>query len=243
MTGDGGSLRWPIPWFPAALSRVRRADETAPGADFPPVRAGLDARCAPAHAVVPFLMLKPTGVAMNTRLSLSARAAAMLALCLVMTPAMAQSPHEQATKELARKMPAGSVQACSLITRADVTKATGRDPYMDPEPAGQGGWICNVGIGELKVYSGPNSWHAWESTLKGFKKDKEPRIPAPAYGERAYFLYPKPDNQYQSNVAFLVAGSGGRTLALSLDAPAGKPAESMRPALESLMKTIFTRLR
>ena len=183
------------------------------------------------------------GGAMNIQLRSSARAAAQVALCLAMLPAMAQVPREQAAKELARKVPAGSVQACSLITRADVTKATGRDPYVDPEPAGQGGWICNVGIGELKVYSGPGSWQAWEATLKGFKKDKEPRTPAPAFGERAYFLYPRPDNKYQDAAAFLVVGTGQHTLALSLDAPEGRPAESMRPALESLMKTIVARLR
>ncbi|HEU0199322.1 MAG TPA: hypothetical protein VFR86_02705 [Burkholderiaceae bacterium] len=80
---------------------------------------------------------------------------------------MAQTPREQAGKELARTVPAGSVRACSLITRDDVKKATGSDPFVDPEPAGQGGWICNVGVGELKVYSGPNSWEAWESTLRG----------------------------------------------------------------------------
>jgi len=87
---------------------------------------------------------------------------------------------KQAEKEPARKVPSGSVRACSLITRADVEKATGQDPYVDPEPAGNGGWICNVGIGELKVYSGPKSWEALESTLKGFKRDNEPRTPAPA---------------------------------------------------------------
>lgn len=179
---------------------------------------------------------------MNTELTRFARAALPLALCLAIEPAVAQTPREQAEKELARNAPASSVQACSLITRADVKKATGREPYVDPEPAGQGGWICNVGIGELKVYSGPKSWEAWESTLKGFKKDKESQTPAPGFGERAYFLYPKPDNEYQGNVAFLVAKSNNHTLALSLDAPKGKPAESMRPALESLMKSILARL-
>ena len=64
----------------------------------------------------------------------------------------------------------------------------------------------------------------------------------PGFGERAYFFYLKPDNEYQSNVAFLVAKSGNHTLALSLDAPKGKSAESMRPALESLMKEILARL-
>jgi hypothetical protein len=177
------------------------------------------------------------------RIKQKSLARGMTALLLVaLMPAAAQLPRAQAEKELARKVPAGNIQACSVITRADVRKATGRDPFVEPEPSGQGGWICNVGIGELKLYSGPASWDAWESTLKGFKKDKEPQIPATGIGERAYFLYLKPENKYQSSVAFLVAKSGNHTLALSLDAPEGKPAESMRPALESLMKTILARL-
>lgn len=180
---------------------------------------------------------------MNIKPASFARSACLLALCLALVPAAAQTQQELALKELSRNVPAGAVQACSLITRADVTKATGRNPYADPESAGQGGWMCNVGIGELKVYSGPNSWDEWESTLKRFKKDKEPRSPASAFGERAYFLYPKPDNKYQSDAAVLVAQSGKHTLVLSLDAPEGQPAQSMRPALESLMTTIIGRLR
>ena len=179
---------------------------------------------------------------MNTKLTSFACAALSLVLFLALVPAVAQTPREQAEKELARKVPTGSVQACSLITRADVKKATGRDPYVDPEPAGQGGWICNVGFAVLRVYSGPKSWEQWEFTLKGYKKDKEPRTPAPSFGEHAYFLYPKPDNEYQGDAAVLVAKSGNHTLALSLIAPKGKPAESMRPALESLMKLILARL-
>jgi len=179
---------------------------------------------------------------MNAKLTSFAHASISIALGLALIPATAQTPRAQSEKELSRKAPVDGVQACSLITRADVTKATGRDPYVDPEPAGQGGWICNVGIGELKVYSGPKSWEAWESTLKGFKKDKEPQTPISGFGERAYFLYPKPDNEYQGNVAFLIAKSGNHTLALSLDAPKGSSADSMRPALESLMKTVLARL-
>lgn len=179
---------------------------------------------------------------MKSRLQQLVRGVLAFLLCFSLVAAVAQTPQKQAEKELARKGPSGNVQACSLITRADVKNATGQDPYVDPEPAGNDGWICNIGIGELKVYSGPKSWEALESTLKGFKKDKEPRTPAPRFGERAYFLQLKPDNAYQSDAALLVATSGNHTLALSLDAPNGKPAESMRPALESLMKTILARL-
>jgi len=177
-----------------------------------------------------------------TRFIGSAHVLAALALFVALAPAAAQTRSEVGQRELKRNVPAGSVAACSLITRAEVEKATGRNPYVDPEPFGQGGWICNVGVGELKVYSGPKSWDSWESTLKAFKKDKEPRTPAPGFGERAYFLYPKPDNKYQGNAAILVAKKGNHTVVLSLDAPEGKTAESMRPALESLMKTILGRL-
>ena len=170
-------------------------------------------------------------------------AALATALFVVVPAAIAQTPRAQAEDELARKVPTGGVPACSLITRAEVKKTTGRDPLVNPEPAGQGGWICNFGIGELKVYSGPGSWEAWESTLKSFKKDKEPKTPAPEFGERAHFLYPKADNKYQGDVAFLIAQSGSHTLALSLDAPEGASAQSVRPALESLMKSILARLR
>ena len=183
---------------------------------------------------------------MNTQVHACKRAALAAALCIVLAPAAAQASQaarEQAAKELARKTPAGSVQACSLITRADVQKATGRNPYADPEAAGQGGWICNIGTTELKVYSGPKASEAFESTLKGFKLDKEPRIPAPAFGDRAFFLHPKPINKYQGNVGFLVAPAGDHLLVLSVDAPSGQSAESTRPALESLMKVVTARLR
>ena len=45
----------------------------------------------------------------------------------VLAAATAQTPRHQAGNELSRSVPSFSVQACSLITRADVKKATGRD--------------------------------------------------------------------------------------------------------------------
>jgi hypothetical protein len=134
------------------------------------------------------------------------------------------------------------VQACALVTRAEIKKAVGRDSYQEPEPFGNGGWLCNIGIGEVKLYSGPTSWEQWESTLKGFKKENEPKTTLQGLGERAYILYPKPDNKDQDIVAILVAKSGNHTIALSLNAPSGKPPESMRPGMESLMKSMLSKL-
>ena len=164
------------------------------------------------------------------------------AFCAALEPVAAQSSRAEAgMKELDRKAPAGT-KACSLITRADVTRATGQDPYQDPEPYGQGGWICNVGTAELKVYSGPKAMQAWESTLKSFKADKEPRTPAPAFGPGAYLMYIHGEKRSAPNVALLVAKKGEQTLVLSVDARSGKPAESARPAVEALMKAVLSRL-
>ena len=109
------------------------------------------------------------------------------------------------------------------------------------EPAGQGGWICGVGTAELKVYSGPKSMDSWETTLKNFKADKEPRTPAPGFGEGAYLIFMKRDKQV-GDAGILVAKSGTHTLVLSLDADMGKPAESLRPQLETLMKLVLARV-
>ena len=115
-------------------------------------------------------------------------AALLLLLWLIPSAVESQTQREQAENELKRAAPNAGLAACSLITRADVKNATGRDPFVDPESVGQGGWMCNVGIGELKVYSGAKSSETWESTLKTFKMDKEPRTPAPGFGEQSYFL-------------------------------------------------------
>jgi len=164
-------------------------------------------------------------------------------LALSFAPGSAGAQTRQAEKELARPVRAGTLQACSLIARADVQKATGRDPYADPEPAGQGGWVCNVGIAELKVYSGPKSTEAWELTMKGFKMDKQPRTPVSGFGEGAHFLFFNPNQRNAVNLGFLIARSTNHTLALSVDAPEGKPAKTARPALESLMKSVVARVR
>ena len=50
-----------------------------------------------------------------------AHASISIALGLALIPATAQTPRAQSETELSGKTPVDSVQACSLITRADVT--------------------------------------------------------------------------------------------------------------------------
>ncbi len=110
---------------------------------------------------------------MSAKIRSTIRAALALALCL--TAAAVVEPPDAAA--------ASVVQACSLINRDDVRQATGADPFVDPESAA-GGTICNVGTGELKLYTGPDSWQAWETTRKAFKQDKVPTTPVTGFGER-----------------------------------------------------------
>jgi hypothetical protein len=99
-----------------------------------------------------------------------------------------------------------------------------------------------VGTAELKVYAGAKSTEAWESTLRNFKADKEPRVPAPAFGPGAYFIFLKARNAHVSSSAMLVAKKADHTVVLSVDAPDKQPAEAARAAAESLMKTVLGRM-
>ena len=144
---------------------------------------------------------------------------------------------EQALRDMNKQQSAG-VSACSLITRADVKKATGSDPMADPDSSGSN-WVCNVGTAELKLY---RSWDGWEQLLRTYKKDKEPRVPAPAFGDRAHFLVWKTEPRRTDPVLYLAAQSGGHVLVLSLDVPDGKSPEAMKPVLEVLMRTALARL-
>jgi hypothetical protein len=163
-------------------------------------------------------------------LAVSAVVATALLACIA--PALAQ-PKPGA---------AAGPSACSLLTRADVEKATGRNAMVDAESSA-GGTICHYGTAQLIVRTGPKSWESLEDTLKAFKHDKEPRQAVSGFGDRAYMMFPTPANKYQDDVALLVTQVGAHTLALTVDAPDGKRPQDMRPAVESLMRTALSRLR
>jgi hypothetical protein len=139
----------------------------------------------------------------------------------------------------------GGPPACSLITRADVTKARGRDPYVDGEQMPfAGGSLCELGGVQLMVFNGPDSMKRFEQLLVSFKQDKQPRKNVNGFGDRAFTLVSNPTNSYQREnpSAFLVAQRGPVTLALSAEAGTGKPVETTEPVLSSLMKTVLARL-
>ena len=163
---------------------------------------------------------------------------------LTLSAALATAVLACSAPALAQSKPAAAAgpSACTLLTRPDVQKVTGRDPMVDAESSA-GGTICHYGIAQLIVRTGPKSWESIEDTLKSFKHDKEPRQAVSGFGDRAFLMFPKPANKYQDDVALLVTQVGPHTLALTVDAPDGKRPQDMRPAVESLMRTALSRLR
>ena len=188
---------------------------------------------------------------MRTRLALTCLAATFFACT---APAFAQGStmtHKETVKQGLKVIEEGKTakrdggpSACSLLTRADVKKVTGRDPYEDgTERPLAGGTNCSVGV-ELLLLSGPDSFQRYENLLKGFKADKDPRKPVSGLGDRAFMLYPEPRNSYQREnpPAVLVVQRGQHTLALSDQAGTGKPADSLQPVLTALMKVALAKL-
>jgi hypothetical protein len=139
--------------------------------------------------------------------------------------------------------------ACSLLTDEQAKTLIHRgqrpDGPTDEIPL-KGGSACsfNGGQQQLILFSGPSSEADFEATLKAFRHDKETRHPVSGVGDKAYIMYPPPQNQYQRPTAFLVTRVGPHTLGvvLAADSKAAKP-ESIQPAAVEVVKAAIATLR
>jgi hypothetical protein len=149
-----------------------------------------------------------------------------------------------------RTAPAGksaaSFDACQLATNAEVSQIAEEKPEFArfwPAPeASLGGSHCDYGGGSIRVYQGKAPAAALDATLKSFKADKEPRVPVPGIGDKAFFMIPMPDNKY-NRLGLLAVYAGPRVVQLTLDAQGDEPIESTRPRLERLARLVLPRLR
>ena len=100
----------------------------------------------------------------------------------------------------------------SLLTDEEVKRLIHRgrrpDGPTDEMTVGRGGSgsVCgfNGGAQQLILFSGPSSEADFDALLKLYRHDKETRHPVSGIGDRAYIMYPAPQNQYQRPTAFLV---------------------------------------
>ena len=138
------------------------------------------------------------------------------------------------------------VQVCSLLTNAEVKQLIARGGFVsakDETPLA-GGSSCTYGLGrgQIMVFSGPKAEANFNDLLKGFHKDTVTKHPVSGVGDRAYAIYPKPRDEYETRVGLLATKVRQYVLGISLEPDKGKPSESVEPALIALTKVVIQKL-
>ena len=115
---------------------------------------------------------------------------------------------------------------CALLSAAEATKhiARGQPTYnQTPEALPvRGGSICEYPFGgQIGVWNAPKAAESVEQFLKNFRQDKWPRQPVQGVGDRAWIMYPVPENEYKDRVAYLAAYVGPKVVTIVLNARKG----------------------
>jgi hypothetical protein len=165
---------------------------------------------------------------------------------LALTATAAVSTGESLGAQAPAKPVASQLQVCSLLTDAEVKQLVARGGYArekDETPLG-GGASCTYGMGrgQVIVYVGPTAEANFNDLLKGFHKDTVTKHPVAGVGERAYVIYPKPRDSYETRVALLATKYRQYMLGISLEPDYGKPSESVQPDLIALTKVVMQKL-
>lgn len=150
----------------------------------------------------------------------------------------AQALHAQAPAGNA----ASALRACSLLTNADIAKATARPLSEDPYDMNR---LCEFGSGRavLRVFSGAKPADQVDATLREYQKDGNIKHPVSELGSGAYVMFPQPRDEYEDTLVVGVAPAGKHILMLTLAAEEGETAASLQPALITLMKSAQSRVR
>lgn len=165
---------------------------------------------------------------------------AALAVCTTPT-SNAQAPARSGTTTTAPPL-----QACSLLTPADVEQVTGQCEYGAPESmslAGGAGSACTFTMAQVVLFAGAKAEEHWNALVKHYGHEHDKRYPVSGLGDRAYFFFPKPRSQYEDTSAFLVVHVGRYTVGLSIAADAGQSAESVQPQVLALAQIVVAKLR
>ena len=117
---------------------------------------------------------------------------------------------------------------CALLTSAEATKHIARgQPTYNQAPdavvlAGGAGALCEYPFGgQIGVWNAPKASENFERFLKGFRVEKETRHPVSGVGDRAWIMYPTPEDQYKDRPAFLVTYVGPKVVTVALMARKG----------------------
>src|SRR5215211_383533 len=115
---------------------------------------------------------------------------------------------------------------CALLTSAEAVKhiARGKPTYnQTPDAvAVSGGKLCEYPFGgQIGLWSAPKAEENLVRFLTLWKADKAKRHPVSDVGDRAWIMFPLPENQYKDRTAYLVAHVGQQIVTVALFAHDG----------------------
>ena len=121
---------------------------------------------------------------------------------------------------------------CAVLTSAEAVKhiARGQPTYNQSPDAVQvaGGAVCDYPFGgQIGVW---NDAASLERFLKAWNADKEKRHAVAGVGDRAWIMFPVPENEYKDRPAYLVSHVGAKVVTVALMARKGKASGVMGQA-------------
>ena len=135
--------------------------------------------------------------------------------------------------------------ACALVSRDEFQALTGKTEYTDPTGMPwSGGTVCGFGNGQIILLAGADSAEVIDRFLASAEKDLvSPRTPVDGLGEGAFSVLFDPEDKYQDHGAFVVFGAGPPTVAVTVYAEDGEPAEAAVPPAMAVAEAVAAKLQ
>jgi hypothetical protein len=117
---------------------------------------------------------------------------------------------------------------CALLTSAEAVKhiARGRPTYgQTPDVVtlgGGAGSVCEYPSGQIGVWRAPKAEESLMRFLKAWKADNATRHPVSGVGDKAWIMFPVPEDKYKDRLAYLVANVGQQIVTVALVARDGQ---------------------
>ena len=137
-----------------------------------------------------------------------------------------------------------SSDACALVSRNEFQSLTGKTEYGDPTGMPwSGGTVCGFGNGQIILLTAAGGPQVMDRFLASAEKDLvSPRTPVEGLGEGAFSVLFDPEDPYQDHGAFVVFGAGPPTVAVTVYAEDGEPAEAALLTATAVAKEIAAKL-
>ena len=134
--------------------------------------------------------------------------------------------------------------ACALVSRDEFQALTGKTEYTDPTGMPwSGGTVCGFDNGQIILLPAADSTEAMDRFLASAEKDLiSPRTPVDGLGPGAFSVLFDPEDKYQDHGAFVVFGAGPPTVAVTIYAQEGEPAEAALPQAMAVAEAVAAKL-